>query len=82
MVLSNFNSIVKETAKAICLNIDVTWSDGDRIFAKDVWFPKSCIEIENQTVAIKSDFYSKMMWEKAFHGHLFQLAYTFIESEE
>jgi len=34
------------------LNIDVTWSDGDRVFAKDIWFPESCIEIENQTVAV------------------------------
>ena len=81
MVLSNFHSIVKETEKAICLNIDVTWSDGDRVFAKDIWFPKSCIEIENQTVAVNEAFYSKMRWEKAFHGHLFELAYTMVVTD-
>lgn len=54
-VIFEFYNAVKETEKAICLHIDVNakWCDGDDIrWDKDVWFPRSQIEIEGNNVAM------------------------------
>lgn len=35
--------IVKETEKAVCINIDVYLANGDN-YTRDVWVPKKCFE--------------------------------------
>lgn len=36
-----YNSIVKETEKAVCLNVMVSWNSN--CHDRDIWFPKSLV---------------------------------------
>lgn len=71
-----FNSIVKQTEKAICLNVMVSWNGNCR--AKDIWFPKSVIAFTSftdgkgceRTNAMVADwFIRKTEAANTFHGY-------------
>ena len=71
-----FNSITKETEKAICLNVMVSWNGTCR--DKDIWFPKSVINFVNFTdsegkertnALVKNWFIHKTEQANAFHGY-------------
>ena len=71
-----FNSITKETEKAICLNVMVSWNGTCR--AKDVWFPKSVINFatftdsegkERTNAIVKNWFIHKTEQANAFNGY-------------
>lgn len=71
-----FNRIVKESEKAICLNVMVSWNGTCQ--DKDLWFPKSVIEFitftnsngKEQTNALVANwFIHKAEKANAFHGY-------------
>lgn len=71
-----FNSIVKETEKAICLNVMVSWNSN--CHDRDIWFPKSVISFatftdskgNEKTNAMVADwFIRKTEAANAFHGY-------------
>ena len=71
-----YNSIVKETEKAICLNVMVSWNSNCR--DRDIWFPKSVISFTSftdskgneRTNAIVADwFIRKTEAANASHGY-------------
>ena len=71
-----FNSIVKETEKAICLNVMVSWNSNNH--DRDIWFPKSLISFvtfedskgNERTNAIIPDwFIRKAEAANASHGY-------------
>lgn len=71
-----YNAIVKETEKAILLNVMVSWNGNTR--DKDIWFPKSLVsfvtftdsEGKRRTNAIVPDwFIRKTESANAFHGY-------------
>ena len=67
-MLINYNSIAKETAKAICLNCQVYWGNGS-MKSRDIWFPKSVVELHNEKSAIVSlSFIRNKEHENAFNG--------------
>jgi hypothetical protein len=71
-----YNSIVKETEKAICLNVMVSWNSN--CHDRDIWFPKSVISFTSftdskgneRTNAIVADwFIRKTEAANASHGY-------------
>jgi hypothetical protein len=66
------NNVVRETEKAICVNVDVCWNAG-RKQQKDLWFPKSTcevVEMENQTNIIADDsMIQSIIIRNTFHGY-------------
>ena len=71
-----YNHIVKETNKAICLNVMVSWNGTCR--DRDVWFPKSVITFVEFTdskgtprknAVVQSWFIHKAEKDNAFHGY-------------
>lgn len=62
-----FNKIEKETAKAILVNLPVSWNDNWH--ARSFWFPKSCVKVYKNTMDIASFIKQKMENENAFHGY-------------
>lgn len=60
-----FNSLIKETEKAICLNVMVSWNGN--CHNRDIWFPKSVITFSSftdgkgdvRTIAIVADWFIK-----------------------
>ena len=64
-----FNSITKETEKAICINVMVSWGDGNAK-TKDVWFPKStCEVIGSNSIMVADWMIEKTCNANAFHGY-------------
>lgn len=71
-----FNNIVKETEKAICLNVMVSWNSN--CHDRDIWFPKSLVSFvmftdskgNERTNAIIPDwFIRKTEAANAFKGY-------------
>lgn len=71
-----FNNVVKETEKAVCLNVMVSWNGN--CHDKDIWFPKSVCsfitftdkEGNERTNAIVADwFLHKTEAANAFNGY-------------
>lgn len=71
-----FNSVVRETEKAVCLNVMVSWNGNTK--GKDIWFPKSLVNFitftdtqgNEKTNAIIPDwFIRKTEAANAFHGY-------------
>ena len=71
-----FNNVVKETEKAVCLNVMVSWNANCR--DKEVWFPKSVIEFVTFTdskgskrtnALVKNWFIHKAEQANAFNGY-------------
>lgn len=66
------NSITKETEKAICINVAVSWGEGNWK-TKDIWFPKSTCEVikvnEEIHVMVADWMIEKTCAAKAFKGY-------------
>lgn len=63
-----FNSIKKESEKAILVSLPVTWNSNMHV--KDMWFPKSVVgEISERTMDVKTWFIEKQEDANAFHGY-------------
>lgn len=63
-----FNSIKKESEKAILVSIPVTWNSNMHV--KDMWFPKSVVgEISERTMDVKTWFIEKQENANIFHGY-------------
>ena len=71
-----FNSIIKETEKAICLNVMVSWNSN--CHDRDIWFPKSVISFVNFTDSMGKKrtnaiipywFIRKTEAANSFHGY-------------
>lgn len=66
------NGITKETEKAICVNVAVSWGEGSWRM-KDVWFPKSTaevVEVNGETHVMVADWMlQKTAEQNAFHGY-------------
>lgn len=65
--------IVKETEKAMQLNISVSWADNYHV--KAFWFPKSVISIQGEFVEIKDWFAEKLCKENTFNGYIMQIGF-------
>ena len=64
-----YNSIVRETEKAILVSLTVTW--GSNNHKKEMWFPKSVIEYRNeQTMNVSDWFIKKQELANIFHGYV------------
>lgn len=72
----SFYEIVKETAKAICLKVMVSWNSN--CHTRDIWFPKSVCRLINFTdengkehinAMVAAWFIEKTEAEKAFGGY-------------
>lgn len=61
------NKIVKETEKAVLVNLPVSWNSN--MHSREFWFPKSCIEVYNRTMAVATFIIEKMEQQNAFHGY-------------
>lgn len=72
------NSITKETEKAICVNVEVCWNNGNGK-SKDIWFPKSTCEIINvngEIHAVVADWMmNKTCIANTFHGYQMYFCY-------
>lgn len=66
IITSTSENIVKESEKAICLEITVTYSE--RKSTRNQWFPKSVISTFGSRYIVKSWFYAKTARENAFKG--------------
>lgn len=65
---TTYNTIAKETEKAMLINVTVNWADNCHI--REFWFPKSVVTILNEkTMEIKDWFADKMSKENAFNGY-------------
>ncbi len=66
------NRIVKETEKATCFNITVSWGEGKWI-DKDIWFPKSAVEVfevnGDTHIAAADWIVAKISTQNAFKGY-------------
>lgn len=71
-----YNHIVKETNKAICLNVMVSWNGTCR--DRDIWFPKSVITfveftdskgIQRKNAVVQNWFIHKAEKDNAFRGY-------------
>lgn len=64
-----FNSIVKETAKAVLVSVNV-YFNANAPKAREMWMPKSVIVSQTESLLeVKSWFIEKQMNENAFHGY-------------
>jgi len=64
-----YNSIVKESEKAICLNVPVSYN-ANAPKGRDIWMPKSLCTIFSERVAVVEDwFLAKLSEQNAFHGY-------------
>ena len=67
-MLLHYNEITKETAKAICLNINVSWGNGSQ-HQRDVWFPKSKCQVKDAaSVVVDKTILRAKENELAFNG--------------
>lgn len=62
-----FNSIEKETAKAVFVNMPVTWNSNMR--TRSFWLPKSCIKVYERTMDVATFLIEKLESENTFHGY-------------
>lgn len=63
------NNIVKESEKAILLNVPVSYN-ANAPKGRDIWMPKSLCSIVNEHVALVEDwFLTKLSEQNAFHGY-------------
>ncbi len=64
-----YNSIVKESEKAICLNVPVSYN-ANAPKGRDIWMPKSLCTIFSERVAVVEDwFLAKLSEQNSFHGY-------------
>ena len=64
-----YNNIVKESEKAICLNVPVSYAS-NAPKGRDIWMPKSVCSIFSERVAVVEDwFIDKLRNQNAFHGY-------------
>ena len=74
------NSVTRETEKAICINVPVSWGEGSWK-VKDVWFPKSTCEIitvNGEQHALVADWIiEKTAQQNAFHGYVMNFCSCF-----
>ena len=66
------NNVVRETEKAICVNVDVCWN-AERKHQKDIWFPKSTckvVTVNDETHIVVADWMiEKTTIANMFHGY-------------
>ena len=72
-----YDRIVKESDKAICFKVTVTWN-WNKLHKRDIWVPRSVIdgEMQNGFVYIASWFVSKLESSNAYKGYRMLFAYT------
>lgn len=75
------NSLVKETEKAICVNVSVTWGMGG-CKQKNIWFPKSVAEIitinGDLHILVQDWFADKISKDNAYKGYLMNFEFSSI----
>lgn len=68
------NSIVRETAKAILVNVDVTFN-GNAAKPREIWIPSSLVaEKSDISISLPDWFVSKIEWQNAFKGYAMRFA--------
>jgi hypothetical protein len=61
----SINSVIKESEKAICVEITLEHPRSNKQFTKEQWMPKSVVEAMTETsVVVKDWFANKMMAEQ------------------
>lgn len=64
---TTFNTIVRETEKAMLINLPVNWADN--VHPREFWFPKSVVTIMGNMIEIKDWFAEKMSKENTYNGY-------------
>lgn len=64
-----YNSIERESEKAVLIDCPVSWGDG-KTHSRSFWFPKSCIRIYSERgVQVATFLIEKLMQQNAFKGY-------------
>lgn len=63
-----YYNVKRETEKAILVSLPVSWNSN--YYERQFWFPKSCVEMYKDTMAIATFLVGKMGQEYAYHGYM------------
>lgn len=67
-----YYNVERETEKAILVSLPVSWNDNS--YERQFWFPKSCVEMFKDTMAIATFLVDKLGKENEYHGYMMRFA--------